>query len=128
MALTYLISVVSAGVSGRAFAAEVDGLGSTPADVVSAGWDGSRYGDLALPLQSLGRHAGFTPGKFVQSAEDGLPTPDLEPLRRAGTPVLEHDDFARGLRSEQERRKKLRGLLNAHGWRVARSTDPRAQL
>lgn len=183
LAITYLVSVVSAAVSGRAFAAEVDGLGSTPADVVSAGWDGTRYGDLALPLQSLGSqltklsqqylaypvlqyfHAGdpakspmvamvrldqilavsahgvpaecsapavlhnsvrsgienvleSLPKKFVQPVEDGIPTPDLEPLRRAERPVLEDGDFARQLQAEEERRKKLRGLLNAHGWGV----------
>lgn len=184
LAITYLISVVSAAVSGRAFAAEVDGLGSTPADVVSAGWDGTRYGDLALPLQSLGSqltklsqqylaypvlqyfHAGEAakspmvamvrldqilavsahgvptecrapavlhnsvrsgignvleslPEKFVEPVEDGIPTPDLEPLRRAGRPVLGDREFARQLQAEEERRKKLRGLLNAHGWNVA---------
>lgn len=183
LALTYLISVVSAAVSGRAFAAEVDGLGSSPAHIVSAGWDGSRYGDLALPLQSLGNqltklsqqylaypvlqyfHAGDAakspivamvrldqllavsahgvpaecrapavlhnsvrsgienvleslPDQFVQAVEEGVPTPDLEPLRRAGRPVLQDGEFKRQLRAEEQRRKKLRGLLNAHGWSV----------
>lgn len=159
LSITYLISVVSAAVSGRAFASEVDGLGSSSADVVSDGWDGSRYGDLALPLQSLGSqltklsqqylaypvlqyfHAGDAakspmvalvkldqilvvsahgvpvesraptvmhnsvrsaiedvlkslPQKFVKPVEDGLPAPDLEPLRRARRPVLAGEEFA----------------------------------
>lgn len=181
LSLTYLISVISAAVSARSFASEVDGLGSSPASVVSDSWDGSRYSDLTLPLQSLGSqlsklsqqylaypvlqyfHAGEAakspmvalvrldqilavsahgvpadsrapavmhnsvrsaienvleslPKKFVKPNQDGLPAPDLEPLRHAGLPVLRDEDFTRLLQPEQHRRKKLRGLLNAHGW------------
>ena len=58
LAFTYLISVVSAAVSGRAFAAEVAGLGSTAAEVVSSGWDGRSYGGLSLSLQSLSSQLG----------------------------------------------------------------------
>lgn len=53
LAITYLISVISAAVSARAFAAEVWGLGDTPAAAVAAGWDGRSYSGLALPLQSV---------------------------------------------------------------------------
>ncbi len=52
LAVTYLLSVVSAAVSGRAFAAEVAGLGPTAADAVAAGWDGRSYVHLSFPLQS----------------------------------------------------------------------------
>lgn len=53
LAITYLLSVISAAVSARAFATEVDGLGDAPAEVVAAGWDGHNYSSLAFPLQSL---------------------------------------------------------------------------
>ena len=184
LSLTYLISVVSAAVSARSFASEVDGLGSSPASIVSDGWDGSRYGDLALPLQSLASqltklsqqylaypvlqyfHAGDAakspmvalvrldqilavsahgvpadsrapavmhnsvrsaienvleslPKRFVQPAEDGLPTPDLDPLRHAGRPALRNEEFTHLLQPEERRRRKLRGLLNAHGWSLS---------
>jgi hypothetical protein len=45
--------VIWAAVSARAFAAEVWGLGDTPARAVAAGWDGKNYFGLALPLQSV---------------------------------------------------------------------------
>lgn len=57
LAFSYLISVVSAAVSARTFAAQVSGLGSTPADAVAAAWDGSTYSALAFPLQSLAGEA-----------------------------------------------------------------------
>ena len=183
LAITYLLSVISAAVSARAFAVEVDGLGQTAGDVVSAGWDGESYAGLSLSLQSLSSqlsklsqqylaypvlqyfHAegpgkspiiaivrldqilqvsangvpsqcgaptvlhnslrsaiesalDSLPRKFVEPVEEGLPEPDLEPLRASRRPVLEGPDFSLKLQSEQDRRKKLRGLLNAHGWTV----------
>jgi len=181
LAITYLISVISAAVSARAFAAEVWGLGDTPAEVVAAGWDGRNYSGLALPLQSVASqltklsqqylaypvlqyfHSGEAakspiaslarldqivmiaahgvprglrapavilnsvrsavtnvlqslPQKFVQPADDPLPVPSLGSILQRGYPVVSEEEFADGVRSEQDRRRRLRGLLNAHGW------------
>lgn len=181
LAVTYLLSVVSAAVSGRAFAAEVAGLGPTAADAVAAGWDGRSYGHLSFPLQSvssqlskLGQqylaypvlqyfHAGNpsqspmlalarleqilaissgavpegqrTPGvlhnsvgsaidnvldalpsHFTQPADAPLPLPDLAPLRKLGRQTVDRSEFEASLSAVELRRKKLRGLLNAHGW------------
>ena len=181
LAITYLLSVISAAVSGRAFAVEVDGLGQTAGDVVSAGWDGESYAGLSLSLQSLSSqlsklsqqylaypvlqyfHAEAPgkspiiaivrldqilqvsahgvpsersaptvlhnslrsaiesaleslPGQFVQPVEEGLPAPDLQPLRQSGRRETEGPEFSSKLQSEGDRRKRLRGLLNAHGW------------
>ena len=181
LAITYLISVVSAAVSGRAFASQVSGLGDKPAETIAAAWDGKSYSQLALPLQTLSTevaklgeqllaypvlqyfHAkdpskspmvalarleqivavasygldrkcmpapvllqsvrsgiesvlNSLPQRFVREASQPLRTPELEPLIQAELPHLSEDDFATSLGSEASRRKKLRGLLEAHGW------------
>lgn len=181
LAITYLISVISAAVSARAFAAEVWGLGDAPAEVVAAGWDGKNYSGLALPLQSVASqltklsqqylaypvlqyfHSGEAakspiaslarldqivmiaahgvprdlrapavilnsvrsavtnvlqslPQKFVQPADDPLPVPSLGSILQREYPAVSEEEFADGVRSEQDRRRRLRGLLNAHGW------------
>lgn len=183
LAITYLISVISAAVSARAFAAEVWGLGDTPAEAVAAGWDGRSYSGLALPLQSIASqltklsqqylaypvfqyfhsqepakspivglarldqilmiaahgvpHARrpppvilnsvrsavvnvlqSLPSKFVEPADEPLPVPSLSPIHQQDQSAPPVEDFARELRSEQDRRKRIRGLLNAHGWDV----------
>jgi hypothetical protein len=183
LAITYLISVISAAVSARAFAAEVWGFGDTAAKAVAAEWDGDGYSGLTVPLQSVAsqltklsqqylaypifqyfhsHQAGKSPivglarldqvlviaahgaphrcrppevilnsvrsavidvldslpRKFVKPARDPLPTPSLASLRDQGQPVVSDEDFASAIQSEQERRKRLRGLLNAHGWGV----------
>jgi hypothetical protein len=43
LGITYLLSVVGAIVSRRAFAAHVRALGDTPADIVVGGWSGSQF-------------------------------------------------------------------------------------
>ena len=183
LAITYLISVVSAAVSARAFAAEVWGLGDTPAEAVAAGWNGENYSGLALPLQSVASqltklsqqylaypvfqyfHSGEAakspivalarldqilmiaahgvpqdlrtpavilnsvrsavtnvlqslPHKFVQPADIPLPPPSLGSMKNEGQPTVSDEELADGARSEQDRRKQLRGLLHAHGWGV----------
>lgn len=52
LAITYLLSVVSAVVSARAFAVQVMGLGESAEDAVIAGWDGETLGGLNWPFQS----------------------------------------------------------------------------
>jgi hypothetical protein len=181
LAVTYLLSVVSAAVSGRAFAAEVAGLGPTAVDAVAAAWDGRSYGYLSFPLQSassklsqLGQqylaypvlqyfHAGkpsqspmialarleqilaissgavpesqrapavmhnsvgsaidtvldALPSHFTRPADAPLPPPDLTGLRLQGRETIDRSKFEASLAAVELRRKKLRGLLNAHGW------------
>lgn len=53
LAITYLLSVISAVVQGRAFASQVSGLGKKPAVAVSSAWDGHSFGALLFPLQTL---------------------------------------------------------------------------
>jgi hypothetical protein len=183
LAITYLISVISAAVSARAFAAEVWGLGDTPAEAVAAGWDGKNYSGLALPLQSVASqltmlsqqylaypifqyfHSGEAakspivslarldqilmiadhgvprelrapavilnsvrsavsnilqslPQKFVEPADEPLPVPSLGAVHDHHHLAPSEEEFVDGVRSEQDRRKQLRGLLNAHGWGV----------
>lgn len=52
LAITYLLSVVSAVVSARAFAVQVMGLGKSAQDAVIAGWNGKTLGGLDWPFQS----------------------------------------------------------------------------
>ena len=52
LAITYLLSVVSAGVSGRALAANVSSLG-TPDQALAGSWNGKTYEQLAWCLQPL---------------------------------------------------------------------------
>lgn len=46
LAITYLISVVSAVVQRRALAVQVHALGSTGPDIVRRGWTGTQFGDM----------------------------------------------------------------------------------
>lgn len=181
LAFTYIVSVVSAAVNGRAFASQVWGLGASPAQVVADAWVGGDYRSLSFPLQSISSqlsqlsqqylaypvlqyfhaerassspivalaqldqilmvsahavseerqapkllHSAVRSGiedvldalapKFVNSAEQPLPTPQLEELNACGLETLSNDEFTTKVISEQDRRKKLRGLLQAHGW------------
>ena len=181
LAVTYLLSVVSAAVSGRAFAAEIAGLGPTAADAVAGAWDGQSYAHLSFPLQSassklsqLGQqylaypvlqyfHAGkpsqspiialarleeilaissgavpegqrapgvmhnsvgsaidnvldALPSHFTKPADAPLPLPDLTAFRFQGRETVSRAEFEASLSAVQLRRRKLRGLLNSHGW------------
>lgn len=53
LALTYLISIVSAVVKKRGFASEVMGLGISPDDFVASGWNGRDFRSLDLPLAGM---------------------------------------------------------------------------
>ncbi|WP_375263815.1 ion channel, partial [Palleronia sp.] len=53
LAITYVLSVVSAVVQKRAFASQVSGLGQTAAKIVASGWNGQHLRSLDLPLSSL---------------------------------------------------------------------------
>ena len=181
LAITYLLSLVSAAVSGRAFAAQVDGLGARPAEAVAASWDGRSYAPIAIALQALSSqvaqlgeqylaypvlryfHAGDAarspivalarleqilavvhhgvprnvqpaplllgsvrasigavldslPRQLFRKAQEPLPAPGLDPLRTACLPHVSDREFAAALGSEAERRSRMRGLLEAHGW------------
>lgn len=183
LAITYLLSVVSAAVSGRSFAAQVSGMGDSAAGAVTGGWNGTSYAALAYPLQSLSSEASklaeqylaypvlqyfhsedpskspilalasleqvvavaqygvpdgcrpppvllasatsaisnvleALPHRLVKPAEDPLPNPSLEALSLAELPHLTPEEFGKGLQLDVERRKRLRGLVEAHGWAV----------
>ncbi|MDP9476032.1 MAG: potassium channel family protein [Actinomycetota bacterium] len=53
LAVTYLLSVVSAVAQKRSFASQVSALGNSPEEVVLAAWDSEGFGDLAPQLVSL---------------------------------------------------------------------------
>ncbi len=53
LGISYVISVLGAVVSSRAFAASVGGLGDSAEEIVRRAWDGERYGGLTLPLNAL---------------------------------------------------------------------------
>ena len=53
LAITYLLSVVSAVVQKRAFASQVTGLGETAAEIVKSGWNGHDLRALDLPISNL---------------------------------------------------------------------------
>lgn len=53
LAITYLLSVISAAVRKRAFATQITGLGQTAEDFVIAGWDGNDLRSFDLALNSL---------------------------------------------------------------------------
>lgn len=181
LAITYLLSVVSAAVSGRSFAAQVSGMGDSAAGAVAGGWNGTSYAALAYPLQSLSSEASklaeqylaypvlqyfhsedpskspilalasleqvvavarhgvpddcrpplvlltsaasaisnvldALPQRLVKPAEDPLANPSLEPLTKLARRTPE--EFGKGLQQDVERRKRLRGLVEAHGWTV----------
>lgn len=53
LAITFLLSVVSAVVKKRAFASQVTGLGDTAAEIVESGWNGQDLHALDLPISGL---------------------------------------------------------------------------
>jgi hypothetical protein len=53
LSITYLLSVVSAVVSKRAFASQVTGLGSSAVDFIANGWNGHDLRGLDLPLSGM---------------------------------------------------------------------------
>ena len=53
LAITYLLSIVSAVVQKRAFASQVTGLGKSAAEIVESGWNGQDLRGLDLPISTL---------------------------------------------------------------------------
>lgn len=53
LAITYVLSVISAIVQKRSFASQVSSFGESPEEFVATTWDGARFGALAPHLASL---------------------------------------------------------------------------
>ena len=53
LAITYLLSIISAVVQKRAFASQVTSLGTSAAEIVQSGWNGQDLRGLDLPLSTL---------------------------------------------------------------------------
>lgn len=53
---------------------------------------------------------------FIRPAADAPPPPDLGPLRGDGIPTVSDDEFADAVADLAERRRKLRGVVNADAW------------
>lgn len=53
LAITYILSIITAVVQKRAFASQVSGLGRNAAEIVESGWNGRDLRDLNLPLSAL---------------------------------------------------------------------------
>ncbi len=58
LAITYLISVLSAVVTKRTFAARVHAIGNSPHEFVRNAWDGTSFAGLELLLSSIGAELG----------------------------------------------------------------------
>lgn len=59
LAITYVLSVVSAVAAKRQLASSIHSLGSTPAEVVCRAWDGSRFGGLDQRLVAVSENLGM---------------------------------------------------------------------
>jgi hypothetical protein len=77
LAITYVLSVVSAVAAKRRLAGSIHSLGDTPADLVRRAWDGSGFAGLDQHLPSLGseleyhdqRHAAYPILHYFHSTE-----------------------------------------------------------
>jgi hypothetical protein len=77
LAITYVLSVVSAVAAKRRLAGSIHSLGETPADLVWRAWDGSGFAGLDQHLPSLGseleyhdqRHAAYPVVHYFHSTE-----------------------------------------------------------
>ncbi|MEP0547664.1 MAG: two pore domain potassium channel family protein [Rhodothermales bacterium] len=77
LAITYVLSVVSAVAAKRRLAGSIHSLGETPSDVVRRAWDGSGFAGLDQHLPSLGsaleyhdqRHAAYPILHYFHSTE-----------------------------------------------------------
>lgn len=71
LAITYLLSVVSAVVTRRAIAVQIGALGSSPGEIVAAGWDGHAFSS------AWEQHLVDLTGQLATSAEQHLAYPVL---------------------------------------------------
>ncbi|WP_049924369.1 potassium channel family protein [Halopiger djelfimassiliensis] len=53
---------------------------------------------------------------FIEPANDAPPEPDLDRLREAGVPTVSDEAFAAALADLTDRRRKLRGVVDADAW------------
>jgi hypothetical protein len=85
LAITYLVSVVSAVVQRRSIAVQVNALGDSPAAIVASGWTGSGFSSAFV------QHLVNLTGELATSAEQHLAYPTLHffhtPDRRAASPL-----------------------------------------
>lgn len=72
LAITYLLSVVSAVVSRRALAVQIDSLGSSPSEILGRAWVGDGFSDAAL------QRVGDLAAPLATTAEQHLAFPVLE--------------------------------------------------
>jgi len=61
----------------------------------------------------VGNYLHVVTSSFIQTAEQEPPPPDLDRLRDAGIPTVSDEAFAQSLTEVTERRRKLRGLVDA---------------
>ncbi|WP_435769079.1 hypothetical protein [Nocardioides sp. SYSU DS0651] len=106
LAITYLISVVSAVVERRALAVQVHGLGDAPSEILAKGWTGEQFGSVfEQQLVSLST-------SVAKSAEQHLAYPVLHyfhsSTRRLAAPVaLAHLDEALTVIGAMDARHRL---------------------
>lgn len=85
LAITYVLSLVSAVVQKRQLSFSISGLGTSPRELLSNTWNGQSYSGLELPLNSLA-------SLLTQSAEQRLAYPILDNFHNqkpAGSLVLQ---------------------------------------
>ena len=71
LAITYIVSLVSASVQKRQLAFSISGLGSHPAELLQKAWNGQNYRGLELPFNTIST-------QLSQSAEQRLAYPILD--------------------------------------------------
>jgi hypothetical protein len=79
LAITYLISIVSALVNRRALAVQILGLGTSPGDIVANGWSSDRFGNMFQQ-------------QLVRSAPTSPPRPSSTPHTRCCTTFTPRPD------------------------------------
>lgn len=181
LGVSYVLSLVTAVNQKRAFASAVTGLGTAPADLIRAGWNGKDLHTLDQPLGSLAsrlntlteqhkaypilhyyhteqaQHASAMGvaildealtllrfgvpaetrpntavmesaratiesylqtlhGAFIEPADEAPPPPTLAPLREIGLPTVPQEEFEEALADLDDRRRRLRGMIQADAW------------
>jgi hypothetical protein len=124
-------------VGKRAYADQFHGLGCTAEELVLAGWNrhdlhplDRQPTELASQLSRITQqYLSYPVRSAVQSllsdtleaasirpAPEPPPPPPLEPLRRAGVPVGDEQEFAEAVRDLGDRRRTMLGLVRGDGW------------